>query len=144
MKHVDGCALDPDHTGICDRNDPWETVEARCERLRQEHEATYQALAEKLGIEALERLLPTLRPGTTWTGLLAADPYLNNVPLARWDTAAGCSAGPLAYHDSHWPQSALRNTRHVEPWCRVPTLSLSERVCVLKHVAKIVAGRELD
>jgi hypothetical protein len=42
--------------------------------------------------------------------LETGDPHLNTIPLYQWDTSAAA--------------------------IRVPSLSLSEKVCVLKHVAK--------
>lgn len=110
------------------------------ERQQREHDEKYARLVEVLGFDALVRLLPELHHGRTWAGLVAGDRHLNQIPLAAWDRAAGCGLPPRTLPGPRWPQPELRATARLEPWCRAPQLSLSDRVCVLKHVARRLAA----
>ena len=101
-----------------------------------EHETKYEALAQKLGIEALKWLVPA-KPEEIRQALVAGDEHLNTIQLPRWDRAAGVRPAWKLF-SSDWPQTELRISarRSDLPWHKEPTLSLAERVCVLKHVAK--------
>jgi hypothetical protein len=115
----------------------------------------YEALARRLGVEALLKLVPA-DADRVRAALEAGDEHLNGIPLVMWDRAAlgapetlaertcptckhvrpsddGAGLGPWS---SDWPQTALKRTARLEPWRAAPGLSLAERVCVLKHVAK--------
>lgn len=120
----------------------FETRDELRARQKQEHHDAYAELAQKLGVNALADLLPKLRPTQTWAGLLAGDEHLNNVPLHKWDAAAGCPQ-LRPFYSSSWPQIQLRTTARLDPWRKAPSLSLSERVCALKHVARMIARGEL-
>lgn len=74
-----------------------------------EHAKKYDDLARQLGIDALVGLIPASRE-IVEKALRTGDPYLNSIPLWKWDLAAEA--------------------------IKVPGLSLSEKVCALKHVAK--------
>lgn len=74
-----------------------------------EHAKKYEALAQKLGVEGLKKLIPA-SPEKIRKALSSGDKYLNSIPLRKWD-AAGLS---------------IEGTG----------LSLAEKVSVLKHVAK--------
>lgn len=76
-----------------------------------EHAKKYEALAQKLGIEKLKALIP-VPPERVRRALERGDKHLNTIPLRKWDTAA------------------------FELNLREKGLSMSEGVCVLKHVAK--------
>ena len=96
-------------------------------KMKDEHFKKYDALAKKIGIEKLVKLMPVSK--AEMVRKLAEDKHLNNIPLRVWDRQAGC-------YDS-------RHTRHftmhfLDPWApeKANGLSLAERVCVLKHVAK--------
>lgn len=65
--------------------------------------------AKRIGIERLQSLIP-VPPEQIRRALEANDPYLNTISLRKWDAAANS----ISY----------------------PNLSLSEKVCALKHVAK--------
>jgi hypothetical protein len=75
-----------------------------------EHAQKYEALARKIGIEDLQALIPASREQVQ-KAIETGDRHLGMIPLVKWDRAA---AG-----------------------IQVPglSLSLSEKVCVLKHVA---------
>lgn len=126
-----------------------------------EHEAKYEALAQKLGVEALIQLMP-VGCERVKEALAAGDEHLNTIALSMWDGAAfGHASGPRpalqrsaseapracptcgqtvrrspVLHGPDWPGQPLRETARNEPWCRATGLSLAERVCALKHVAK--------
>lgn len=102
------------------------------------HESKYLALAEELGIESLKALI-TLTPERIRKALDAGDIHLNSFGLEIFDRMAGMVPKQLARRwGPDWPQSELRSTARDKslPWHKVPTLSLAERVCVLKYVAQ--------
>lgn len=74
-----------------------------------EHAKKYEALAQKLGIEKLKEMIPA-SPEKVRKALERGDQYLNTIPLRKWDDAS---------------------KRFV-----YPGLSMSDKVAVLKHVAK--------
>ncbi len=76
-----------------------------------EHAKKYEELARKLGVEKIVPLIPASRERVR-QALTRGDKHLNSIPLRKWDSAA------LQLH------------------LRERGLSLSEGVCVLKHVAK--------
>lgn len=80
-----------------------------------EHYAKYEDVAQKLGVAALTRLVPASRKEIAQC--LETDWHLNNIPLTRWDALDGSVRG-LAARAGH------------RSW------SISQTVCVLKHVAK--------
>lgn len=73
-----------------------------------EHAEKYEELARKIGIDVLQQLIPA-PPEKIRKALETGDPHLNTVPLRHWDAAAAA--------------------------IQIPGLSLSEKVCALKHVA---------
>lgn len=73
-----------------------------------EHAKKYDELAKKIGIERLRELIPA-SPEKVRKALASGDKYLNSIPLRKWDAAA-----------MSIPERGL---------------SLSEKVCALKHVA---------
>lgn len=75
----------------------------------KEHAKKYEVLAQKLGIENLRKLMP-VSPEKIRAALEKGDKYLNSIKLRKWDAAG----------------TAIRGEG----------LSMSEKVCVLKHVAK--------
>ena len=120
--------------------------------LAEEHRAKYLSLALRLGFDDLGQLVPAT-PERIRAALDAGDEHLNTIPLVAWDQAALLGApGPIAcprcgrcgpdpkYTDD-WPQSKLGVTARLLPWSRVPGLSLAERVCALKEVARQIAER---
>ena len=117
-----------------------------------EHAAKYSALAATLGHDALRAILAErgIGPERVRAALAAGDEHLNTLPLALWDRAAlgdvaasrrgecpCCKrALPNPVHSADWPYSALRDSARFAPWRNAPTLSLAERVCVLKWAAE--------
>jgi hypothetical protein len=67
-----------------------------------------EALAQQIGLDPLRQLIPA-PPEQIRRALERGDKHLNTIPLYRWDGAAA--------------------------YIRAPGLSLSEKVCALKHVA---------
>lgn len=99
---------------------------------QSEHELKYESIAQQIGVVRLQAILTdgTYTVGfskrTTYKAfpvphimadMLEQDEHLNNVSLARWD----------AQHDR--VRGLLKGTG-IKSW------SLSDTVCVLKHVAK--------
>ncbi len=74
-----------------------------------EHAEKCEALARQIGIEDLQALIPA-SPERIRQALETGDSHLNTIPLRKWDAAADA--------------------------IRVRGLSLSDKVCSLKHVAK--------
>jgi hypothetical protein len=107
-----------------------ETDQERQRRMAQEHFDKYAALARRIGWDACLAAVP-FTAAEVCAALEAGDEPLNTLPLARWDRAAG--AIPLPDGDFRWGPTPewLREHR---------TLSLGERVCVLKHVARVAFG----
>lgn len=94
-------------------------------RMRQEHYDKYEALTQNLGLHNLIGLVPATAKQIS-AALESGDQHLNSIPLPRWDKAVGYSAFPnnrdMRYR---WPE-VFRPT----------TLSVAERVSLLKHVAR--------
>lgn len=76
-----------------------------------EHARKYEELAKKIGIEKILPLIP-VSPSKVRQALERGDRHLNSISLRKWDNAA------------------------LNLSLRERGLSLSEGVCVLKHVAK--------
>lgn len=74
-----------------------------------EHAQKYEALAQTIGLDALRGLMPA-SPERIRKALETGDVHLNTIPLYKWDDAG----------------LAIQR----------PGLSMSEKVSVLKHVAK--------
>ena len=94
----------------------------------QKHYDKYEALAQKLGIELLKTRIPVSRENIKLA--LAKDEHLNNISLSRWDRAAGYFGHPgdIKFSAFAWSELFTRE--------KANGLSLADRVCVLKHVAK--------
>lgn len=119
-------------------------VESTWERAQREakgaaeHFAKYDALARKLGIQALKI---RIRVGKKeLQEALAKDPNLNNITLATWDAWAGRVP---------FNERGVRDFKCTwdPPFTRAMAgpMSLAERVCVLKHVATYyIAGNEKE
>ena len=76
-----------------------------------EHYQKYERLAQRIGIKGLRNILPA-SPVRIIKALTSDDEHLNTIPLSKWDSAAKLIAAGS------------------------PHLSLSECVCLLKHVAR--------
>lgn len=87
--------------------------------MKTKHEAECEAIAQKLGIEKLRKLVPVSKEQIT-KALESGDEHLNTITLGLWDKAAG--------KDYTWQQPEVFNA--------IKGSSLAERVSVLKHVAK--------
>jgi hypothetical protein len=90
-----------------------------------EHEKKYEAIAQQLGIEKLVAIVPASYQRVQ-DALKAGDEHLNTIPLCLWDKAAG---------KEQWKEFPTYTWQQPEVF-RPMSLSHSERVCVLKHVAK--------
>lgn len=117
--------------------------------MTPEYRKKCSALIDKLGRENLRPLLPSI--ATVRAALAAGDEHLNTINLVVWDRAAGVGSqmgsskpcptcGQRWFSPSNdWPHGDLRTTAKRPPWNAAPTLSLSERVCVLKELARQLA-----
>ena len=101
-----------------------------------EHEQKYEILAQKIGINALRLLMPV--PPNVMAKRLAEDENLNNIGLATLDRAAGYLSG---LHGNGPVRLSF-----AAPWVSGSAngLSLAERVCTLKHVAKFHYAKRED
>lgn len=77
-----------------------------------EHAKKYEEIARRIGIDVLAQLIPA-SPEKIRKALERGDKHLNTIPLKKWDAAT-----------------------YEIPSELVKGLSLSEKVCALKHVAK--------
>ncbi len=91
-----------------------------------EHEKKYEELAQRIGIEALKRIVPATAERVK-AALANGDEPLNTIPLMLWDRRAGL-VSLMAPVRLSWSAPWLPDV--------ASGLSLAERVCVLKHVAK--------
>lgn len=97
-----------------------------------EHEEKCEALAQRYGVAALLRKMP-VSAAKIVAALAAGDEHLNTIALRLWDRAAGVTSREGS---KDWPYPELRASARFHPWSKIPTSSLSDRVAVLKHVAK--------
>lgn len=79
------------------------------------HHLKFSNFARLIGVRHLAALVPVDRPRIL-KALAEGDSWLNTIPLARWD-------------GGHWSVRAALGSTGIKSW------SLSESVCVLKHVA---------
>lgn len=108
--------------------------------MKQEHFDKYEELSQRIGIGQIRHLILLMAVNTGQGPVPLAnkikastDPYLNDVcPLTLWDRMAG-AIGPNRPSAPDWPKLSFG-----PPWLPVVAsgLSLAERVCVLKHVAR--------
>jgi hypothetical protein len=119
------------------------------ERMKREHHEKYERLTQLLGVATLRALVP-VSADRIRQALAAGDEHLNSIPMALWDRATGVRS-PFGEKEvcpccgtirrvpcdgGDWPYNELRRTARTAPWSAAPTLSLAERTCVLKHVAR--------
>lgn len=96
-----------------------------------EHAQKYEQIAQSIGVGVLLALLPErATPARVKAALGAGDEHLNTIPLSSWDMAAGYVHREVR-NELHGPD----NVPTPAP-LRGRSLSLAERVCVLKHVAR--------
>lgn len=89
----------------------------------REHFDKYHGIAQSLGFDELRAMVAGIADPDRIRACLVTDKYLNNIPLRRWDAVAECSVRQLARRAGY------------RAW------SLSDGVCVLKHVARhVIAG----
>lgn len=96
-----------------------------------EHVQKYEQIAQSIGVDVLLPLLPRrASPARVKAALDSGDEHLNTIPLSCWDRAAGYVHREVR-DELHGPE----NVPTPAP-LRGRSLSLAERVCVLKHVAR--------
>ena len=81
----------------------------------------YETIAQDIGIDTLKAMVPAKKTEIV-KALSDGDEYLNSIPLQKWDAAAGYY-GQGANIQMSWHQL-------------FKGMSLAERVCTLKHVAR--------
>lgn len=122
-----------------DRDDWTRTdyMAARCS-----HEAYYLSLARLIGYEAIARLVLSYVANRERLARYAADPHLNNIPLARWDALHGFILQMVS--EQNRSKGIMARS-----WCGQPLQpgaicwSLSESVCVAKAVARHLIDNEV-
>jgi hypothetical protein len=90
---------------------------------QQAHYDKYESLAQQVGVRTLFPYMPADRD--TVARALKDDKILNNIPLHLWDQKVGyCPRSNKTLFFGIWSHKAVRH------------LSVAERVCLLKHVAR--------
>ena len=129
-------------------------MDAEVERkMKKEHWEKYEALAQRIGIQELRaQVLQFFTREAIDHALARGDEHLNTLMLTQWDRAAGDSRpdnilgrGPKCSHCGQRmpgrPDAVLGPPYSLTfdgVWGRVKPmgLSLADRVCILKHVAR--------
>ena len=118
------------------------------------HAGTFERYAQWLGVDDLKALVPFSRERIV-AALASGDEHLNTLPLRQWDKLHGYGGPSKAI--GHCPQCSqvLPAPAHGGVWALIGAAlrrdgggsmawSVSDTVCVLKHVAKYhVAGMPL-
>jgi hypothetical protein len=99
--------------------------------MTNEHYEKYDALARKIGIDTLKAAIP-LKPETI-RAALKEDEHLNTISIRKCDQWAG-----FTVHTNMKTQEQKFYGHFYGVWERTKNmgLSLAERVCILKHVAR--------
>ncbi len=99
----------------------------------ENHFAKYEALTNQIGLTAIKAKILASFSIDYIKQKSGEDEHLNNIPLAIWDNMAG----NIAVH----PRVKLSMS---PPWNHFAAnhLSLAERVCTLKHVAREHIAKE--
>jgi len=105
----------------------WKTNEEVEKQVRKEHFEKYEVLCRKIGVGKLVDRIYHLKFQVE-KALREGDRYLNTIPLCSWDHLAG-------YVD-HGCGGIQKINVYDEGIWNGHRLSLGERVCVLKHVAR--------
>lgn len=101
------------------------------------HREKYQMIVRALGYENVKKCIPfTLKQLKTAYG---SDIYFNNLPIRKWDYAAGFIASGTK---CDYVGSSL--TRLYLLKCNVNTFSCSIGVCILKECARMWCEEELE
>jgi len=99
----------------------------------------YEGLAQHIGVANLIRILPFDKEQIS-SSLHSGDEHLNRLPLPKWDVAAGCSY--KTWKNLIFTSDDPTKVSWKPPWDKTKGmgLSIANRVCVLKHVAKYYVG----
>lgn len=108
------------------------------------HYRKYDQILHQLGYDAVCKLIPASEFEVA-TAIEQGDHALNTIALPRWDRAAGYHAQEMsdderAEHKMPFSVAipdVLRNRIQRSPDATPTHLSLGERVCLLKHAAKV-------
>lgn len=103
-------------------------------RRRREHFEKYEALAKQIGLGPLINKVFHLKFQVE-KALRDGDHSLKTIPLATWDHLSG-------YDDRGCVGMHYTAEFDAPPWTGWRHLSLGERVCVLKHVARHYVAEE--
>lgn len=116
------------------------------------HDEKYEAIAQWLGVHALAILVP-FTADEIRTALASGDEHLNTLALSRWDRMHGAPVDTPTHcrecgHVLPVPTATgvlalVRHTRGHVPGTSGRLWSLSDSVCVLKHVARYHVARSL-
>jgi hypothetical protein len=131
---------------------PYETNAEVRARQQHEHREKFESLAQWLGVESLKQLVP-FPPSRIRAALAAGDEHLNTLPLVSWDGQHGLTPDERQHRICHcckqslpvrfvtpgvWGlvRAAIRRDHEAGRTPLVKAWSLSDTVCVLKHVAR--------
>jgi len=107
------------------------------------HEDYYQSLARCIGWDALARMVSWIATPAELARAVQSDRHLNAIPLHRWDAVHPSVLQIIREHNRS-------NGIMARSWCGQPLQpgticwSLSESVCVVKAVARVIALEEID
>ena len=99
--------------------------------MTKEHYEKYDKLSREIGIEELKKSIPLTSEQIKEA--ITKDDYLNNIPLYKWDRWSGYTV-----KINHETQEQTYTPLFYGVWgkTRKMHLSLADRVCILKHVAR--------
>lgn len=109
--------------------------------MSQAHFDKYEEMARSIGIERLIEAIP-FRADSVRHALDTGDEHLNTLPLSKWDNAVGFQQYEMGHTE---PCPCCKTQRRVKwtarQFCGMAPFeggphTASERVCVLKHVAR--------
>jgi len=103
------------------------------QRRRREHFEKYDALAKQLGLGQLIDKVYHLKFQVE-KALRDGDHHLNTIPLRSWDYLAGVEPTQFDHR--------VGDVKHEGVWRGQQRLSIAQRVCVLKHVARHYVAEE--
>lgn len=101
------------------------------------HRKKYQMIIQALGFENVKMCIPF--SDEELKKAYKEDEHFNNLPLRKWDLAAGFNTGR---HGGICVLVRSRLTHLYWEKCRVDTFSCSTGVCILKECARLIAEGE--
>ena len=103
----------------------------------QDHNIAYESIVCELGFEEVHKLLPA--SDEELIEAYKEDEHLNNIPLKKWDRAAGWTVIQTANEEKIYPHWNDQLPRLFREKLGLKALSLSTCVSTLKACARMVA-----